>query len=339
MQKKWGDFHMSRTDKDSAKAAYRRVNVPMTRAQHRAKARREKRHRRMMVARFRQGILLLILIVASVLIIKLLMNVFSTPDLPHSDKSIDLVPTDDSITDTVAPVIQNVKPMIVYVGDAVSYRKGISVSDETDPAPNLEIDTSKVDLTQPGTYPVVYISKDKSGNTSSQETTIEVRAHKDGYVSSEQIMDTADSLLHKIIKDDMSKKEKVKAVYTWLRKNCAYGGHSDRGDYMQTAYSMLTQKRGDCYGYFAAAKLLFERMGIDNLDVQKVKNNPTDSNHFWSLVSLDDGKTWYHFDATPRRGDGDDFCLVTDAFLDAYSTTHKNSHNRDKSLYPATPEH
>ena len=43
-------------------------------------------------------------------------------------------------------------------------------------------------------------------------------------------------------------------------------------------------------------------------------------------------------DTTPRVGEGDDFCLVTDAFLDAYSDTHDKCHNRDKSLYPATPE-
>ena len=69
-----------------------------------------------------------------------------------------------------------------------------------------------------------------------------------------------------------------------------------------------------------------------------MKNYEGDSNHYWSLVSLDDGETWYHFDSTPRMGTGDDFCLVTDAFLDAYSAAHKNCHNRDKTLYPATPE-
>ena len=53
---------------------------------------------------------------------------------------------------------------------------------------------------------------------------------------------------------------------------------------------------------------------------------------------MDGGKTYYHLDTTPRVGDGDDFCLVTDKFLDDYSAKNKNCHNRDKSLYPATPE-
>ncbi len=157
------------------------------------------------------------------------------------------------------------------------------------------------------------------------------------FSENEFIMETADQLIDEITHDGMTKKQKVNAVYAWLRMNCSYGGHVDRGDYLQAAYSMLTEKRGDCYSYFAASKLLFERMGIDNLDVQKVKKNAKDSNHYWNMVSLDDGKTWYHFDATPRLGNGDDFCMVTDAFLDAYSKAHNNSHNRDKSLYPATP--
>ena len=100
---------------------------------------------------------------------------------------------------------------------------------------------------------------------------------------------------------------------------------------------MLTEGKGDCYGFWAVTKLLFERLEIPNIDVQKVKNSADDTDHFWSLLSLDGGDTWYHFDSTPRYGDGDDFCLVTDAFIDAYSDSHEGSHNRDKSLYPETP--
>lgn len=77
---------------------------------------------------------------------------------------------------------------------------------------------------------------------------------------------------------------------------------------------------------------------IPNIDVQKVRNSDDDSDHFWSLVSIDGGEHYYHFDATPRSGSGDSFCLVTDAYLNAYSEKHKGSHNRDESLYPATPE-
>ena len=107
---------------------------------------------------------------------------------------------------------------------------------------------------------------------------------------------------------------------------------------MMEAYRVLKGNSTDCFGYFAVTKLMFERLGIPNIDVTKVKNYEGDSNHYWSLVSLDGGETYYHFDATPRKGDGDYFFLLSDAELDEYSDAHKKCHNRDKSLYPATPE-
>lgn len=147
-----------------------------------------------------------------------------------------------------------------------------------------------------------------------------------------------DAVLETLVWDGATDEEIVRTIYAWVRSRISYGGHSDRTDYRQAAYTTLQECRGDCYGYFALTKLLFERLGIPNIDVQKVKNSEDDSEHFWSLVSVDGGETYYHFDATPRIGEGDDFCLVTDTFLDAYSDTHDGSHNRDKTLYPATPE-
>ena len=130
---------------------------------------------------------------------------------------------------------------------------------------------------------------------------------------------------------------KVKAIYAYVRSHYTYSGHSDKTDWLQGAYVMMTEGQGDCFNYYAVTKLMLDRCGIPNIDVRKVKNYEGDSDHYWSLVSVDGGNTYYHLDTTPRVGDGDDFCLVTDAFLDAYSAANKNCHNRDKSLYPATP--
>jgi len=243
------------------------------------------------------------------------------------------------IIDSEAPVITGVAPIVVYLGDAVSYRAGIEVSDDLDSHPALNVDNSAVDLSSVGTYKLVYTAVDAAGNTTTLETTVDVREKQDWYVELDVIYEKVDSLLEKLVTDSMSKREQVQTIYKWARTNCTYSGHSDKSDYLQGAYIMLTERTGDCFNYFAVTKLMFERLGIDNIDVKKVKNYEGDSNHYWSLVSLDDGETWYHFDSTPRMGTGDDFCLVTDAFLDAYSAAHKNCHNRDKTLYPATPEH
>lgn len=241
------------------------------------------------------------------------------------------------ILDTTAPTIQGVKSMVVYLGDAASYRAGITVTDDYDEAPKLTVDSSNVSLDKVGTYPVSYTATDASGNTSTLETTIRVMEKQASAVPIETINAAVDKVLDSIIKDGMTKKQQVTAIYNWARSKCSYYGHSDKSDYMQGAYVMLTQRKGDCFNYYAVTKLMFDRLGIDNIDVRKVKNHNGDSDHYWSLVSLDNGETWYHFDATPRVGSGDDFCLVTDAFLDAYSDAHDKCHNRDKSLYPTTP--
>lgn len=241
-------------------------------------------------------------------------------------------------SDSTPPKIMGVKDIVVYAGDAIAYRKGIAVTDDTDLYPELSVDSGGVDQTVPGVYKVVYTASDSSGNIATKKATVTVLNKEPGYQSLETIYEAADSLLASIASQGMTAREQVKAVYTWARCNIGYGGHSDRADWRQSAYTTMQELRGDCYGYFAVTKLLFERLNIPNIDVQKVRNYDTDSDHFWSMVSVDGGRTWYHFDATPRVGDGDNFCLVTDAFLDAYSETHKNCHNRDKSLYPPTPE-
>lgn len=154
----------------------------------------------------------------------------------------------------------------------------------------------------------------------------------------DEIDEAADKVLTKILADDMTPLQQAVAIYDWARQNLRYGSHTTRESYRAAAMEMLTTYRGDCYGYFAVTKLLMERLGIPNIDVVKQVSSPEDNEHFWSLVSVDGGETYYHFDATPRLGGGDNFCLVTDAYLDAYSEKHDHSHARDTSLYPATPE-
>ena len=240
--------------------------------------------------------------------------------------------------DNVPPTILGVHDLSLYLGSAASYRSGVEVLDDKDPAPVLEVDSSQVDLSNPGTYPLVYTARDMTGNETRMDVTITVAEKPATYVEPEQIEAKADDLLKKIVTDSMSDEAKVKAIYSYVRSHYTYSGHSDKTDWMQGAYGMMTAGQGDCFNYYAVTKLLMDRCNIPNIDVRKVRNFPEDSDHYWSLVSVDGGSTYYHLDATPRMGEGDDFCLVTDAFLDAYSDTHQKCHNRDKALYPRTPE-
>lgn len=237
------------------------------------------------------------------------------------------------ILDTEAPTMSGVKDIRTYVGDTVAYRKGISVSDNSDSAVQLEVDSSGVDLTTPGTYTVIYRATDAAGNSVSEEARVEVHEKLRNHVDPEIIYAAVDAQLAKFIRDDMSDREKAEAIYLWTHVHLNYGGHTTPDDYVQRAYEFLTTRKGDCYGSFALQKLMFERLGIPTIDVKKVPKDQWDSMHYWLLVSIDGGENYYHYDNVWSM----QLCLVTDEVLDTFSRMFDGCFRRDKSLYPATP--
>lgn len=236
------------------------------------------------------------------------------------------------IQDTTPPVISGVEDQTVLLGESVAYKKGVTVTDDCDEEVELEVDSSQVNPTVAGDYLVTYRATDRSGNTA------EVTAYFSFTQPSEYTdlaLEKAQEVLDKITTDDMTQTEVAKAIYDWCRANIAYTAHTDKGDWQKAAVQGFTQRSGDCYVYFATAKAMFEAAGIPNIDVEKTYVEGR-AMHYWSLINC--GSGWYHFDATPRVGEGDDFFMVTDAYLEAYSQAHHNSHEFDHSLYPATPE-
>lgn len=246
--------------------------------------------------------------------------------------------TETTPPDRTPPVISGTADQVIYQGGAPKYMEGVTVTDDQDEQPGLTLDITAVDPDTPGVYTAVYTAEDAAGNRSSTTITVTVLEMRTGYADMDTIYAALDAKLAEIIGPATSPREQVGRIYDWARSSLSYSGHSDKSDPYQAAYQMLTIGAGDCYNYYAVCKLMFDRLGIPNIDVVKVKNSMDDSQHFWSLVSVDGGTSYYHFDATPRIGEGDDFCLVTDEFLDEYSAAHNGSHNRNKGLYPATPE-
>ena len=239
------------------------------------------------------------------------------------------------IADKEAPVIAGVANKVVYLGDAVSYKSGVTVTDNLDENPTLDIDSSKVDLATIGTYDVTYTATDHADNKTAITVKLTVQKKPDNYVEPEVIYARVDAILAQFITDDMTDREKVEAVYVWTHRgdHLMYGSAPERTDYLQTAYEFLDVKKGDCFWFFAIQKLMLERLNIPTIDVKKVKNHDKDSNHYWLMVSVDGGKSYYHYDNVWSRY----LCLVTDAKLDAFSASCNKCFNRDKSLYPATP--
>lgn len=281
---------------------------------------------------------------------KLTVSFQTEPDFTlEGDQQVTLLLTDagDNVTeftakltmifDLEAPVITGVDDFLVYAGDTVSYRSGVTVTDNRDTAPQLTIDSSAVDLSTPGEYTVTFTATDYVGNTSTVSATVTVREKQPDYVDIATIYAAADEILNEILKEGMTVQQQARAIGLHVRYNYGYSGSSVKDDWLQGAYRMIEDGYGDCFNYFALTKLLLERLDIPNIDVVKVKNHSKDSQHFWSLVSVDGGENYYHLDTTPRT-DPTLFILVTDEYMDDYSAKHRNCFNRDTSLYPATPE-
>ena len=139
-----------------------------------------------------------------------------------------------------------------------------------------------------------------------------------------------DDILAGIINDAMTERQKLNAIYWWVRGHFSYGGHSATRDWVQEAYQGLRRHHGDCYTYFAVTQALLTRAGFPSIEVIRY----TDNDHYWNLTQCDG--QWYHFDTTPRSWGGS-FCLLTDAQMLAYSRAHGGCFAFDQSLYPPTP--
>jgi hypothetical protein len=98
---------------------------------------------------------------------------------------------------------------------------------------------------------------------------------------------------------------------------------------VQAAYEGFFDRKGDCYVYAMTVKVLLDRTGIKNEDIEKYV---TSRRHYWHLIDLGEG--WYHFDTTPRP-DHPTIFMWTEEELMAYSVEHGNSHRYDHDIYPS----
>ncbi len=227
--------------------------------------------------------------------------------------------------DTEAPMITGAQDMRVVLGDSVSYKRNITVTDNHDKEVELVVDSSEVNLQELGSYNVIYSATDSAGNEATR--TIKLTVAMPSEVTQEAVDLLADQVLEKITTPEMTGYEKAEAIFKWVH-SMGYVDKNNHDDPIQAAYDGLYKRSGDCYTYAITSQILLTHAGIDNILIEKI---PTRRLHFWNLINLGEG--WYHFDAC-RRSDGKSFFYVDDETLMRYSNAHYKSHNYDPSLYP-----
>lgn len=83
------------------------------------------------------------------------------------------------VKDEVGPEINGISELTVAKGGKADYNSGVNVTDNRDPNPKLDIDSSKVDIDKLGTYKAKYTATDRSGNKTKKERTVKVVEKKD----------------------------------------------------------------------------------------------------------------------------------------------------------------
>jgi len=116
----------------------------------------------------------------------------------------------------------------------------------------------------------------------------------------------------------------AREIFNWVHSNVYYQAMTSELSFEDAAYRGFTRKSGDCYVYFACAKMLLDCAGIPNMMVERYPVYTND--HYWNLVQLDG--EWYHCDATVFKDHPEMYFMCTDEEI---ADEH---HSFDSSRYP-----
>lgn len=244
--------------------------------------------------------------------------------------------------DEEPPVITGAGDIVAYLGDGVSYRSGVSVSDNCNNPVTLDINSSAVDTSAEGSYPVIYTAIDGAGNVTTLTVTVYVYRET---VTEDMLWTEIDRLIAANIPQSATTEQKARAVYNYVYYSISYADSSDKSDWVRAAYEGIRTGQGDCYTYFALSKAFFVRLGIENKDIQRTEGIVTER-HYWNMVNIGTSASprWYHFDACQLRGESAPFgCLLTDAQINAFSRQKTDANGvsnyfyaYNSAAYPAT---
>ena len=215
--------------------------------------------------------------------------------------------------DSTAPVLEGVRDIEAYIGDPIMYRDKVTVTDDYDENPTLDIDVSNVKADEPGTYEVTYTARDFSGNETSMTINLKLSNKPEGYIEPEELYKVAKEILDEITEPGMTDEEVALQIVWWCRYNIRFILRTNTRSWTEAAYNAFQTRTGNCFSTAYAVKALLDVAGIDNMIIERYPYQT--ATHFWNYVYLNG--QWYHCDATWREGyDSYFFMYTTEELLD-----------------------
>lgn len=232
--------------------------------------------------------------------------------------------------DSTGPVIAGTRDIEIYVGDNVTYRNNVVITDDYDENPELTIDTAGVDLNKSGKYDVTYTAKDFSGNETSVTIKLTVHEKPEGYVEPEVVYAAAKEILDSITEPGMTEEEVALQIVWWCRYNIRFILRTNSKSWTEAAYNAFKTHTGNCYSTAYAVKALLDVAGIENMIIERYPYQT--ATHFWNYVKLNG--EWYHCDATWREGYDSYFFMYTTKELQDFWQGGWNGFQYKKDKFP-----
>lgn len=232
--------------------------------------------------------------------------------------------------DSVPPVIEGYRDLSIIVGETISYRTGIVVTDNYDKNPTLEVDTSGVNLNKPGDYKAILKAYDFTGNKSEVEINVKIKPKPKNYIEPDMVYAQAKEIYEKITKPEMNDMEKALQIVWWVRQNIRFTVKIKPKSWTEGAYYGFKDRRGNCLSSASCVKAMLDVAGIENMFVTRWPYKV--AKHYWNYVKIDG--QWYHCDATWRQNYDSYFFMYTTKELLAFWHDGWNGFEFDRQKYP-----
>lgn len=189
------------------------------------------------------------------------------------------------------PQFTGLDVLYMELGTTISYKTGVQATDLQDGVLTYTVDPGNFDNKTEGEYTVYYSATDSDGNRIIVPRTVIVESHLN-----QLLREAAQQVLATIITPEMTRDQKIWAVFNYTRWNVRYSGNSDKSSLEAGAYEGFSKGVGDCYTYYAMVRVMLDMLEIPNLECRRIGGT---SNHWWNLVQFEDG-IYYHVDASPH---------------------------------------